>query len=148
MRRIIKSTEIPGGCCDGMWYDSVKKQNQEDIREDILTCGKLYTYLGPVKSTTKVFGWRVTDGERFFAATYSHQHGVSSVINIYRTTPKGEFNCQNTLKQYPNYCDIETVLDIFFNEYIPEEDEFDYKETEMLDDEDVVEVDEAKSLEL
>ena len=149
MAKIIKTNEIPGGCCDGAWYDRVKKQNMEEIREDILKCGKKYAYIGPIKSTTKVYGWRVTDGERFFAATFSYTHGVSVVINVYQTNKKGEFDCSKPLGEYFNYCDIETVLDKFFDVYVPdpEDGEFEYEEKLELIDEEEAE-DEAAKLEL
>lgn len=147
MAKIIKSSEIPGGCCIGSWYDKIKKQN-ENVREDIDTCGKKYKYLGPVKSTTKVFGWRVTDGERFFCANHCHYHGCSSIIYVYQTNKNGEFDCIKPIAEYPNYTDIETVLDLFFETYVPSDEEFNYeeKEIEIIDDE--KETDEAKSLEL
>ena len=148
MEKIIKTSQIPGGCCDGVWYDRVKKQNMEDIREDILKCGKKYTYIGPVKSNTKVYGWRVTDGERFFAATFSYIHGVSVVISVFQTNKKGEYDVSKLLGEWNNYCDIETVLDKFFEVYVPDDEEFEYEEKalELLDD--VEEEDEAAKLEL
>lgn len=147
--KIIKSNEIPGGICDGTWFDKVRIQN-ENVRSDINTCGKKYKYIGPVKSTTKVYGWRVTDGERFFCANYCHIHGVSSIIYVYQTNHKGEFDCMHPIAEYPNYVDIETVLDMFFETYVPSDEEFEYKENEveMIDDDEELVEDETKELEL
>lgn len=145
MKRYIKSNEIPGGCCDGYYFDVVKEQNM-DVREDINKCGKKYKFLGFVKSTTSVYGWRVTDGERYFACSYMHEHGVSSLVAVYQTNKKGEYDCMRPIKEYPNFCDIETCLDDFFETYVPSEEEFDYVEKEEENEEEEIDTDVTEEL--
>lgn len=147
MKRYIKANEIPKGCVDGEWFDIIRKQNM-DVREDINECGKKYKYIGPVKSNTSVYGWRVTDGERYFAIIYTHRFGVSSVIYVFQTNKKGEYNVAKEIATYNNYVDIETCADMFFDTYVPTEEEFNYeeKELESLDDEEYVDTDKTEEL--
>lgn len=126
-KKYIKASDIKNGCCDGEVFTEVKLQNLE-AAENLE--GKTYKYLGLVKSNTTLYGWRVTDGERYFAIVYTHYNGVSSIVYVYQTNKKGEYDIVKPIKEYPNYVDIETCADDFFANYAPKEEEFNYEEKE------------------
>jgi hypothetical protein len=108
-KRIITSKDVPGGTVYGRNYDKIRQRNENpDLGED-----KPYTYLGNIKTDTKVHGWHFVFENKFYVATYHYVHGCTSQIAIWESDKKAKFDIPNPLKKYLLYCDIETVVDMF-----------------------------------
>lgn len=111
MDKIIKSSDVKGGCIIGRWYDKVRHQNDNpEFSEDN---PKPYTYIGPIKTTTAVHGWHFVFGDKFYVATYANIHNYSSRVLIYESDKNANFDCMEEIDEYRMYCDIETVVDMF-----------------------------------
>lgn len=108
-QRIITSKDVKGGTVYGRQYDKVRERNENPV----LSEDKPYTYLGNIKSDTKVHGWHFVFGNKFYAATYHTEFGCTSAISIFDADKKGKFDCTKSIKTYMLYCDIETVVDMF-----------------------------------
>jgi len=113
MKKIIKSTDVPGGNVSSHLFAKIQKINLEP---EIDTTDRAWTFHDVLQTDTACVPWLISVDGEYFAAIQSPPAARSShQVSFYPSTKRGKYRISlNTMvERLPFYMDLEAACDEF-----------------------------------